>query len=250
MAHVSIVTYTGHGHPNHKEFAGRLLAFTKATRLQMTPSGFADFMAKPWADIEKELAYMATTIASSWEFASITFALTGVSRAAAQQITRTRVGVSFAMQSQRVTDMSQVTVEIAESMSDTGKLEFAKGVNDAISCYKRLVDAGEKLEDARGILPINTHCNLIAQYNLRSLVDLLRSRDSLRVQGEYHDIALQMKKLCTDIWPWSAPFFVPRHQQAINIIEAAAKVAGGSASVTFKEIATSLAKAADLLKKD
>lgn len=116
-------------------------------------------------------------------------------------------------------------------------------MEEGLRDYQSLVGTGESLEDARGVLPINVHCNLIAKYNLRTLVDLLRSRDSLRVQGEYRDIASQMRKLVTDIWPWSEPFFVPKHEKAIRLIENVAM------QTHDKELRIVLAKAADLLKK-
>lgn len=255
MATVKIITFTGKGIPSpaypsdhmpqESEYAARLLAFTKNTRLNMTPEGFDAFLEKPWAEIEKELAYMATTIPSAWEFVDVVFSIENVSRACAQQITRTRNAV-YQMQSQRVTDMSSVTVHTPESVKDKDAYEFA--VHEELVNYQQAIERGESLEDARGLLPMNVHCNLVAKYNLRALVELLRARNSLRVQGEYQDIAAQMKAQVLQIWPWAAPFFVPKQQQAIDLIESVAseikQIQGLAHSSTI------LAKAADLLKKD
>ena len=64
----------------------------------------------------------------------------------------------------------------------------------------------------------------------------------MRVQGEYQDIARQMKAEVLRIWPWSAPFFVPKHEQAINLIESVAKTLSHEQKIL-------LCKASDLLKK-
>lgn len=260
---VQIITFTGQGnfgssehehvrYTHESEFAARLLVFTKNTRLQMTPDGFDKFLKMPWAEIEAELNYMANTIPSSWEFASMTFAIRDVSRAAAQQITRTRftpmdgdIFGSYAMQSQRVTDMREVGVHVPESVKDQHAYQDA--MLSSLAGYDAAVKRGESLEDARGLLPMNAQCNLIVKYSLRQLVEMLRARDSLRVQGEYQEVARQMKALVLGVWPWSAPFFIPKDQKAIDLIEDVAKQmkeAGVSGDLVMN-----LAKAADLLKK-
>lgn len=237
---VGLIWYTGKGTQDEKYGAARILAYTKSTRLQMTPDGFDKFQRMPEEEIRKELEYMSNTIPSSWEFVDVIFSINNVTRACAQQITRTRTA-SYAMQSQRVTDMSQVTFHTPLTVKNNPAYEHY--MTAALENYKLAVDSGESLEDARGILPMNVHCNLIAKYNLRSLVDLLRARDSLRVQGEYRLVAAQMKALVFEAWPWAVPFFAPKDEKAIHLIEEVAE------KMTAGELRTSLAKAADLLKK-
>jgi hypothetical protein len=206
----------------------------------MTPDGFDKFENMPIEDLEKELLYMSNTIPSSWEFVDVIFAINDVSRACAQQITRTR-NASFAMQSQRVTDMSNVTWHVPASIDRPST--YSDAIRNSIAEYESAIKNGVSLEDARGLLPINVHCNLIAKYNLRSVVDLLRARDSMRVQGEYQLIAQQMRQAIFDVWPWAKPFFEPKDSKAIKLIE---EVAG---QLDNKEMKMQLAKAADLLKK-
>lgn len=237
---VSIINFTGQGTPDPEWFAARLLVFTKNTRLTMNPAGFGAFMNAEKEDIEKELEYMSNTIPSSWEFVDVVFSIQQVTRACAQQITRTR-NASYAMQSQRVTNMADVSWHVPDSVKNAA--QYDQQMRDAVFSYKVAVDSGESLEDARGLLPLNVHCNLIAKYNLRSLVELLRARDSMRVQGEYQMIAHQMRELVKEIWPWSAPFFKPKDEKAIALIEEVAH------ELTNKEQRMQLAKAADMLKK-
>ena len=237
---VSMIWFTGKGNEDEQYYAARLLAYTKNTRLQMTPDGFDRFMNMPKEQLDKELLYMSNTIPSSWEFVDVIFSINNVTRACAQQITRTRTA-SFAMQSQRVTDMSEVSYHIPESVCD--KEDYSFRMRSSIENYQEAVAEGETLEDARGLLPINVHCNIIAKYNLRSLVDLLRARDSIRVQGEYQSVARQMRDAVFEVWPWARPFFEPKDKKAIDLIEEVAN------SIDSKELKMQLAKAADLLKK-
>jgi hypothetical protein len=50
---------------------------------------------------------------------------------------------------------------------------------------------------------------LIGKYNFRGLVDLVRARDSLRVQGPYVEVVKEMRRHTEEIWPWAATFFEP-----------------------------------------
>lgn len=237
----NLLWFTGKGTNDETYGAARLLAYTKNTRLQMTPDGYEAFECMPAEELAQELQYMSNTIPSSWEFVDVIFAINNVSRACAQQITRTRTA-SFAMQSQRVTNMANVSYHIPESVKD--KENYIAAMEWSLTEYELATSVrGESLEDARGILPINVHCNIIAKYNLRSLVDLLRARDSMRVQGEYQMIARQMREAVFAVWPWVIPFFDPKDKKAIALIEEVA------ATMEDKHLKMQLAKAADLLKK-
>jgi hypothetical protein len=255
MPNVALIDYTGKGSPIEYsdgptgQYAARLLAFTKSTRLQMTPEGFEAFLRKPWAEIEGELAYMARTIPSSGEFVNCTFTRMNVTRACAQQITRTRftpmdsdIFGSYAMQSQRVTDMTNVTYDLPPGIVEAGcASDYAGSMDAAMDNYQQLVAKGAPLQDARGILPMNSHCNLVVSFNLRSLAEMFRKRESLRVQGEFVDIVRAMRAEVERVWPWSSQFFIPKDEVAIEIIERIAR--------TLPEHdQRELAKAADLLK--
>lgn len=255
MPKVTLISYTGHGHPDPL-YAAKLLAYTKSTRLNMTPEGFETFMKMGEIPLKAELDYMSKTIPSSWEFADLIFSIEKVSRATAQQITRTRTA-SFAMQSQRVSDMSDVTwdkrpdgVEINVAGVSAGFDDFVEG---AIENYSDLVKAGMPLEDARDLLPIGVHCNLIAKYNLRNWVELVRARDSLRVQGPYREVIQQMKSEVAGVWPWIETFLEPKQSKAIGMIEYVARelvALADEKGAVYKGLSGTLAKAADLLKKD
>lgn len=211
--------------------AAALLIFTKSTRLAMNSQGFMEVWERcikepDW--MNDQLDYMSKTIRSSWEFLDITFSIRNVSRACAQQITRTRFTPidgdlfgSYAMQSQRVTDMSEATWhnpfrDQPDSADYEG--EFDDYMRQAIDNYKSAIkptfDPGMNLEDARGVLPVNLHCNLIAKYNLRVLVDLVQARQSYRAQGEFNELAKAMYEQVVEMWPWAEMFFRPKNELA------------------------------------
>lgn len=231
---------------SHTTDAADLLLFTKSTRLTLSPSLMQEIKQLPPEKKAAELAYMAKTIKSSWEFCDVIFLVEGITRAGAQQVTRTRQA-TYAMQSQRVTDARGIAVtnNLHEASQEWG--EFERAAISAKESYAALVDAGVPLEDARGILPMNTQCNLVAKYNLRALTDLVKARRSLRAQGEYNDMVKQMERCVLEVWPWAAPFFISDNQLAIEMLEEIAKLIG---ITTGRGYGWEIAKAIDLLRKD
>lgn len=265
MPQITLIHYTGKGHLDPL-YAAKLLAFTKETRLQMTPGGFDAFMMKPAVEILDALKYMSNTIPSSWEFVDVVFLINNLSRTTAQQVTRSREvafgpeverKASFAMQSQRVTDMSDVTWDLPGDprFDDVGTPDptpsqetFQEAMSTAVQYYSELVEHGMSLEDARDLLPGGVHCNLVAKYNFRTFVEMIRARNSLRVQGPYRSIVLQMKAAVLEVWPWAEPFFVPKQSKAISLLEEVALELKQQEGAMYQGAAGKLAKAADLLK--
>lgn len=250
MPEVKLISYTGHGHPDPL-YAARLLAFTKSTRLNMDPEGFDSFMANPESEIMAELEYMAGTIPSSWEFGDLVFLISKVSRATAQQITRTRTA-SFAMQSQRVTDMSSVTWDERPESPIVNFCDIEANFDDfmkfSISNYSDMAKSGMSLEDARDLLPIGVHCNLVAKYNFRTVVETCIAREGIRVQGPYRDVVAQMKSEVLRVWPWAETFFKPREERALAMLQEVAQQLAEAGAV-YRGPAGKIAKAIDLIKK-
>lgn len=247
MAKVELLEYTGKGRPDQEWHAADVLIFTKSTRLQMDGAGLEAIKVMPQEQKLQELAYMAGTIPSSWEFVELTFVIHGVSRAAAQQITRTRTA-SYAMQSQRVTDLSAACVvnPLDPEALPEEHAAYEASVETIMGEYRDAIAAGLEPQDARGLLPMNVECSLVAKYNLRSLVDLLRARSSLRAQGEYADIADQMKAAVLEVWPWAQAFFIHPLDHAIGLLEEVAQELGVTPGTGA---GWQIAKAIDLLRK-
>lgn len=234
---VSLISYT--------QDAMNMLLFTKSTRLTLSPSLMSEIAARSYEEKLKDIEYMSKTIKSSLEFADTTFLIENVSRATAQQITRTRTA-SYAMQSQRVNDLRDF--EVVNPFEDGSKEreKFASIVSLSLQGYSELVDSGCSLENARGVLPMNSSCNLIAKYNLRSLADVIKTRKSLRAQGEYAAIAIEMERLVLAEWPWADKFFQSDFEVAVDMLTEIAKEVG---ITTGKGIGWEIAKAIDLLRK-
>lgn len=246
---VDLIDFTGRG-SSIPDYAARLLAFTKNTRLNMAPEGIERFMNMPEAELMEEMQYMVATLPSSWEFVNATFCVREVSRACAQQITRTRwspmesdIFGSYAMQAQRVTDMSGAPIHIPDAVKgNQAQLEhYSDAIQTQLDNYGVALDMGMHQEDARGLLPMHMSSNLVVQFNLRALTELCRKRSSMRVQGEYNEVVRQMREAIIAVWPWSTPFFEPKECIASKIIEEVA-------AELPRELKLKLAKAADLIK--
>jgi flavin-dependent thymidylate synthase len=245
MPNVTLIEFTGKGTWNERWHAADILLFTKSTRLSMDPGGLERIAGYSQEDKEASLAAMAKTIPSSWEFVDLTFLFSGVTRACAQQITRTRTA-SYSMQSQRIVDMSDAAVTNPFKVGTPLYEQFGADADRAMISYMDLIEAGANPQDARGLLPMNTQCNLLAKYNLRSFVDLVRSRSSLRTQGEYADIVKDAMAAVIAVWPWSDVFFRSPAQTALEELGAVAEELG---VVPGDGPGWRIAKAMDLIRK-
>ena len=182
---VSLISHTPH--------AAQLLVFTKSTRLTMSPGLLEQIMEWPQSRIEEELAYMANTIPSSWEFVDYVFLVEGVSRAYTHQQVRTR-NASYAQQTMRVLDMGEYDYVLTErNKQDNVSLSIIANTNRYIrNSYATLIKSGVAPEDARGILPTNIATNIVCKFNLRTFSELCKSRTGGRTQSEYQQVVNAM----------------------------------------------------------
>lgn len=205
---------------NHTQDAVNLLLFTKATRLTLSPGLLEEIRAWPEEKKMQELEYMANTIPSSWEFVDYTFLIEGVSRAFTHQHVRTRTG-SYAQQTMRVLPMNEfdyVFTERNESNPQAKEainlcLGFIKGT------YNALLSMDQPAEDARGILPTNIATNIVSKFNLRTMVDLAKSRTGGRTQAEYQRVVNAMVDEVLKVHPWAEKFFFAKGRDYFAEIE-------------------------------
>jgi thymidylate synthase ThyX len=113
--------------------------------------------------------------------------------------------------------------------------------------YNRLTEEDAPKEDARGILPLNTTCTLVAKYNLRTLSEVIVQRSSLRAQGPYAQLAAEIKRLVLEAVPEFECFFDDPKEEAYRMLESVAKELGVTPG---KGPAWEIAKAIDLLRKE
>lgn len=236
---VELISYTQH--------AKQLLLFVKGTRLELSPQRWEEIMFMKPDEIAREIKEIARTIPSSWEFLDVAFLITGVTRACAQQITRTRTG-SYAMQSLRVVDAGEAGYRNDFAAGSRERDLFDAAALEAFKQYKNLLlwAPGEK-EKARGLLPLNTNTNLVCKYNLRSFVDLVRSRESMRTQSEYAEVIAAMKEQVIMTWPWAEPFFTPLREASLEILREVVDELGLSVG---SGAGWKIAKAMDLLRAE
>jgi len=218
---VSLVDYTGFGTPDPARHAANVLVFTKSTRLNMTAGLMEAIASMPEDEIEKELKYMANTIPSSWEFVHYSFLIQDVTRGFTHQFVRTRTG-SYAQQTMRILNVegwgygTGPTIkkdEAAEDLYDETMIKIA-------SAYEELIEMGAAIEDARGVLPTNIHTNIVANFSLRTIADIVRKRSSSRTQGEYRLVLDAMKQEVLRVHPWAVMFFDRTFERAATDLEA------------------------------
>lgn len=206
---VSLINYTGFGHPNPL-FAAALLAYTKNTRLEQGEEGFAKFLRMSAEELAPELAYIAGTLRSSWEFIDFQFQINGVTRAFTHQFVRTRTA-SYAQQAQRVVDLSGTGMLMPDTVAadPEARRVWENAAKEAMTAYSQLQALGIPNQDCRGLAPTNILTNITAKINLRTLADLVGKRQNLRAQGEYADVVRGMVACVLEVMPWVEQFLYP-----------------------------------------
>lgn len=209
---------------NHTQDAVNLLLFTKSTRLNLSPGLMDEIRAWPEEKKMQELEYMSNTIPSSWEFVDYTFLVEGVSRAYTHQQVRTRAA-SYAQQTMRVLNMGEFDYVFTDKNKENP--DAMKCINSSLrmikSHYNELIAIGQPAEDARGILPTNISTNIICKFNLRTFVDLAKSRTGGRTQGEYQKVINAMCDEVLRVHPWAEKFLFKHGRDYFAEIEEFAK---------------------------
>lgn len=230
---VKLIDYTGAGAADPARHAANVLVFTKNTRLNMVPGLMDKIEAMTDAEIEDELAYMANTIPSSWEFVEYKFLINGVTRAFTHQFVRTRTG-SYAQQTMRVLDVDGWDYLTGPSVEERSgaKAIYDRTMKTVDHAYRGMIEAGAKIEDARGVLPTNILTNIVAKFDLRTFADTQRKRASSRTQGEYRDVMEAMKAEVLRIHPWASMFLDRTFDRAARDLECEIVDMAGSGKIS------------------
>lgn len=207
---VELIDYTGRSSLNPAIYSAELLIAAKSTRLGNFAAVDAKLNALTKEERAKELTYIANSIRSSWEFINYTFRISGVSIACRDQIVRSR-HASFAVMAGRVVDQSNFNYVIPETIRANDKLclAFEEWMALIAEFYSSLIAEGIPTQDARAVIPMAAESNLTAGYNLRSLADIVAKRENARAQGEYVEVAREMKRLVLEVHPWADEFLSP-----------------------------------------
>jgi flavin-dependent thymidylate synthase len=248
---VDLITCTGAGlGPWH---AARLLVFTKNTRLNMDSTRWENIFVMDNDSLLAELEYMANTIPSSWEFVDYIFSIQGVTRAYTHQQVRTRAG-SYAQQSMRVTDMSGFGYRVppnlepdpdAPSIRQEQYNVYAQTMDYIKQGYQSMIAMGVAEEDARGVLPTNILTNIVCKFNLRTLSEIVRSREGGRTQDEYREVVKLMGDAVLRVHPWASLFLYPKGRDHWKDLEE-----GITAKISNMASRNELLKIVDKMRKD
>jgi thymidylate synthase (FAD) len=127
------------------------------------------------------------------EHASVTFEITGISRACSHQLVRHRMA-SYSQESQRYVDMSEPEFVVPPSVTDNpvAKEVWDEFMGQVADTYHRLRELGVRKEDARFVLPNATATRMIVTMNFRSLRHLFTVRCEKAAQWEIRALALEM----------------------------------------------------------
>ena len=154
------------------------------------------------ANPERSLyAALASGHDSVLEHVTFTFRIEGLSRAALAQLTRHRLA-SFDVESQRHVKLEDVRMVMPDSIARSEFLLEAEDLfNRSMELYKKMVQAGIELEDARYVTPQAVVTNLIVTMNCRQLRHFFRLRCCNRAQWEIRGVADAMLAICKKVVP-------------------------------------------------
>ena len=136
------------------------------------------------------------------EHASVTFEISGISRACSHQLVRHRLA-SYSQESQRYVDMIAPEFVMPPSVAENPQAravwdEFMGQVSDT---YRQLRELGTRKEDARFFLPNAAATRIIVTMNLRSLRHFFSVRCDKAAQWEIRALALEMLRQVHEIAP-------------------------------------------------
>ena len=174
---------------------------------EMTEEEFAQY----WAELD------LTKLKTPLEMVHATFLIRRVTRSFTHQMVRYRIGTSFVQESMRfsVQDIAGILVPSEVSSNSAVLAEYVETVTNLMRTYWAMIDAGEKTEDARSLLPHAITTNLFAQFSLLTLANIYKQRTCCQAQeGEWGAVVGAMRRelqkkssRCSEVLrtPWQEP---------------------------------------------
>lgn len=136
------------------------------------------------------------------EHASLTFEISGISRACSHQLVRHRIA-SYSQESQRYVDLSDPEFVVPPPIAEN---PAAMGVWDGLvgqmkEAYRELRRLSIRKEDARFLLPNATATRIVVTMNFRELRHFFKVRCDRAAQWEIRALAREMLKLAYQVAP-------------------------------------------------
>lgn len=136
------------------------------------------------------------------EVVSLSFAISGISRACSHQLVRHRVGCSYAQQSQRYVKADDFEYVVPQSCKGSTLAHiYNVAMDNAREFYEGLIAAGVPAEDARFVLPNACATKLVVTMNCRALLHFFEERTCARAQWEIRALANAMLATCKERLP-------------------------------------------------
>ena len=136
------------------------------------------------------------------EHASLTFEISGISRACSHQLVRHRLA-SYSQESQRYVDLSDPKLVVPPSIAEKpAAMRVWDGlVGQMKEAYRELRRLSIRKEDARFLLPNATATRIVVTMNFRELRHFFKVRCDRAAQWEIRALAKEMLKLAYQIAP-------------------------------------------------
>ena len=127
------------------------------------------------------------------EHASVTFDISGISRACSHQLVRHRLA-SYSQESQRYVDMRDPEFVIPPSIRENAESlrVWEEHMDRVQEAYRRLREQGVRKEDARFVLPNAAATRIVVTMNFRALRHFFSVRCHKAAQWEIRNLALEM----------------------------------------------------------
>jgi thymidylate synthase (FAD) len=134
-------------------------------------------------------------ISVALEGISFSYKITGVPRSMTAQICRHR-NMAYGEMSMRVASAYSEPVRVPNGLNPQQQQEYENIVKDCKLVYKRLIQSGVPMEQARNILPLGTLTKIGVTTTLRFLIDYVRGRTSGITQDEHtYIVCLLLKEI-------------------------------------------------------
>lgn len=159
---------------------------------------------------------------SVFEHATVTFRISGISRACSHQLVRHRLA-SFVQKSQRYTKVDGnsefYVVPPAICDSEYARCLYEDAMRTCGDIYHDLLQAGIKPEDARFVLPEATETEITVTMNYRSLFNFFDLRLDSSAQWEIRELARSMYYACVNCSDGQVAAMIDYYDEYIKAVE-------------------------------
>lgn len=166
---------------------------------------------------EKKIRLISQVISSGHhsvlEHQTLTFLISGVSRALTHQLVRHRIA-SYSQQSQRYCEFKDGVFDYVIPNKVKTNPEALQVFEDMMKkdseAYKKLIDLGLPAEDARSVLPNACCTNIVVTMNIRSFMHFCNERLCSCAQSEIREMCRKMAEQASEKLPFLKSYFCPK----------------------------------------